>query len=753
MSRSSSPTRLRYALRSFRRLKREEMLRGLYRVSLLVLAAVFVDLAFPNRPAPNLPLLEEGMVPDQDIIAQFDFPVYKSESELARERAEAAGSVPPIFVHDPAAADSAIARLTQFFSAVQDAVSQGADPGEREDAVRNVLSDYRIAASDAQLGILLSEGSRGRLAASVVHVFDTLLRDGVVSSGDVGAPAAGGVILQREGRDNLLPRDSLLGQQSFYQQAASRAPADLGVTGLALYQRLLIRFFEPTIRLDRPATEAARAQARQAVDPVKQNVLKGERIVAAHERVGPEEVERLRAYRDRLREMGLSGDGGWLVLPRLGNLLYSGLLLLILGLVLRYFRNGIYESNRSVTLLWLLLLAVAGVGGLIAQTGSPAELIPLAFAALVVAALYDGVVALLTVFVITALVVGRPPLLSMSLLFFTLVGGCAAALSGRLVRRRAQTWSLAAVITAAYVLAAISVAFMLQYDIGWVLKSSLWGLINAVGSTLLAMGILPLAESFTGITTDQTLLELADLNRPLLRRLSLEAPGTYAHSINVANLAEAAAREIGANGLLVRVGVYYHDIGKIRKPQYFVENQPRGRNPHDKLKPAMSASIVREHVEEGLALADEAGLPDVVKRFITEHHGTQRIGFFYERAREMSPEAELDPDEFRYPGPQPASKETAIALLADSVESAARALQDPTPEKIEEVVGRIVDAKLSDGQMDRAPLTLREVSTIKEQFVKVLTGMYHHRLDYPQTTTSSVGVERSDVPVARGAPS
>lgn len=752
MSRSSSSTRVRYALRSFRRLKRADLLRTLYRILLLVLAAVFVDLAFPNRPTPSLPVLEEGMVPSEDVIAQFDFPVYKTESELARERAEAAGSVPPIFVHDPAAADSAIAQVSGFFSAVRDAVSEGKNPGEQQSAVRKILSDYRIAASDDQVGILLSDDSRGRLESSVARAFTTLLRGGVVSSSDLGAPSAGGVILRTDGRDNLLPRDSLLGQQGFYQQAASRAPADLGGTGLQLYQRLLIRFFEPTIRLDRPATEAARAQARQAVDPVKENVLKGERIVAAHERVGTEEVERLRAYRDHLREMGLSGDGGPLVLPRLGGLLYNLLLLIILGLVLRFFRSEIYESNRSVTLLWLLLLTVAGAGGLIAQTGSPTELIPLAFAALVVAALYDGAVALLSVFVITVLVVGRPPLLSMSILYFTLVGGAAAALSGRVVRRRAQTWSLAAVIAAAYLLAAVSVAFMLQYDAGWVLKASFWGLVNAVGSTLLAMGVLPLAESFTGITTDQTLLELADLNRPLLRRLSLEAPGTYAHSINVANLAEAAAREIGANSLLVRVGVYYHDIGKIRKPQYFVENQPRGRNPHDKLKPAMSASIVREHVEEGLALADEAGLPDVVKRFITEHHGTQRIGFFFERAKEMSPDAELDPDEFRYPGPQPASKETAIALLADSVESAARALQDPTPEKIQELVDRIVEMKLSDGQLDRAPLTLREISTIKEQFVKVLTSMYHHRLDYPQTAPPENG-ETSEEPVARGATS
>ena len=171
----------------------------------------------------------------------------------------------------------------------------------------------------------------------------------------------------------------------------------------------------------------------------------------------------------------------------------------------------------------------------------------------------------------------------------------------------------------------------------------------------------------------------------------------------MANLAEAAATAIGANGLLARVGIYYHDVGKMLKPQYFVENQPGGENPHDKLKPHTSASIVREHVVEGERMAREEGVPDVVARFIPEHHGTQLIGFFYEKAKEES-EEEPDPEEFRYPGPKPQSKETAIAMLADSVESATRALQDPSPERVRELVRTIVDGKIRDGQLSDAPL-------------------------------------------------
>jgi cyclic-di-AMP phosphodiesterase PgpH len=263
----------------------------------------------------------------------------------------------------------------------------------------------------------------------------------------------------------------------------------------------------------------------------------------------------------------------------------------------------------------------------------------------------------------------------------------------------------------------------------------MWGAANGVASALIAMGFLPLFETWTRITTDQTLLELADLNRPLLKRLSLEASGTYAHSINVANLAEAAARAIDANALLVRVGAYYHDVGKIVMPQYFIENQVRGRNPHEHIDPRKSAQIVRAHVMEGIKLAEQAKLPEAVRMFIPEHHGTQSIGFFYDQAREANPEAELDPADFAYRGPRPQSRETAILMLADSVESASKVLQEPTPDRIRALVDRIVDAKITQGQLDDAPLTMSDIAGIKEQFTSVLSGMYHHRIDYPTPRT------------------
>jgi putative nucleotidyltransferase with HDIG domain len=262
--------------------------------------------------------------------------------------------------------------------------------------------------------------------------------------------------------------------------------------------------------------------------------------------------------------------------------------------------------------------------------------------------------------------------------------------------------------------------------------SAVYGGLNALGSAALAMLVLPLAEAFTHSTTDLRLLELSDPNRPLLRRLATEAPGTYAHSVAMANLCEAACNAIGANGLLARVGCYYHDIGKLRHPQYFVENQGHARNPHAQLTPEQSGAVIRRHVEDGLALADEHHLPEVLRRFIPEHHGTSPIAYFLERAREENPASSLREEDFHYPGPLPQSAETAVALLADSVEAALRVLDDPTPEKIEDAIAHLVRNRIEAGQLREAPLTLREVEVVQGEFVRVLASMHHNRVEYPE---------------------
>lgn len=246
----------------------------------------------------------------------------------------------------------------------------------------------------------------------------------------------------------------------------------------------------------------------------------------------------------------------------------------------------------------------------------------------------------------------------------------------------------------------------------------------ALGATLLYR-----ADRLQRIPEHLRWLAWADLNRPLLRRLSLEAPGTYAHTMVIASLCEAACNAIGADGLLARVGAYYHDIGKLRKPTHFVENQARGRNPHDKLKPATSAGIIRGHVRDGLEMARDHGVPAPIRAFIAEHHGTLPIAFFLEKARER--DASVSATEYCYQGPIPQSAETAVLMLADGVEAKVRALPEPSPTAIGEAIDAIFARRLEEGQLAQAPLTLRQLGVVRAQFVRILSAMHHGRIEYP----------------------
>ncbi len=261
--------------------------------------------------------------------------------------------------------------------------------------------------------------------------------------------------------------------------------------------------------------------------------------------------------------------------------------------------------------------------------------------------------------------------------------------------------------------------------------------LNGVVSSIIVIGILPVFEYLFKIVTNISLLELADFNHPLLQRLTLEAPGTYHHSLVVGNLSDAACQAVGANALLARIGAYYHDIGKLSKPGYFSENQSMQLNKHDDLSPTMSKLVIMNHVKEGVDLAKKYKLNDRLVEFIQAHHGNSLVFYFYRRALENPEKSqEVDEDGFRYPGPKPKTKEVAIVLLADSVEAATRTLKEPSPANIEEIVHKVINNKFIDGQMDECELTLKELEKIAVVFVRILSGIYHNRVTYPESPKS-----------------
>jgi len=407
---------------------------------------------------------------------------------------------------------------------------------------------------------------------------------------------------------------------------------------------------------------------------------------------------------------------------------------LLFGVLLLLMRPEIYRSARHVVVFAAGFAAVAAVAGFLAREQDPRiELIPVALPVFLYAVLYDARIAAVAAMTLAVLVGSQPSLTGSEALAFCFVGGVASALAVRRIRSRGRAYGFVAIVAAIYAVAAAVSGLLSSDPVAHIAASAAMGAANAVVSAALAMLILPAAETFTRATTDLRLLELSDPNRPLLRRLAAEAPGTWAHSLALASLCEAACNDIGANGLLARVGCYYHDVGKLSHPSYFLENQPPGtRNPHEGMRPAESAALIRRHVEEGLALGHEYGLPEAVLAFIPEHHGTSEISYFAEKARDAEPDAVLPPEIFRYPGPNPRSAETAVVMIGDGVEAALRVLDEPTPATIDQAVGHLIRQRIEAGLLLEAPLTMRQIEFVRRAFVRHAAGMRHARIDYPE---------------------
>lgn len=313
-----------------------------------------------------------------------------------------------------------------------------------------------------------------------------------------------------------------------------------------------------------------------------------------------------------------------------------------------------------------------------------------------------------------------------------LVGIIVGATSLKKVSQRNDILYSTLYVAISVAIVVLSSGILLSNNIKKILLDMALASFGAFISGILAIGLLPFLESSFSLVTNMKLLELSNPNSPLLKRLLMEAPGTYHHSVMVANLAEVAAEEVGANPMLVRVGAYYHDVGKIKRPFFFGENQLGGVNPHDKISPSLSTSIIISHVKDGLELAKEYDIPTVVSDMIAQHHGTTLVKYFYFTLKNSSENPEdIKEEDFKYPGPRPQSKEAAIIMMADSVEAAVRSIQEPTLDKIEEMVNNIVKDKLNSNQLNECDLTFRDLEAIKSCFLRVLKGIYHHRIEYP----------------------
>lgn len=694
---------------------------------------------FPEAPATQIPIYEVGAVATDNVIAPFAYDVPKTDAELQRERDDIVRATGPVFRHAPAALDTSLALLSGLSQAVAAAAAvRPQSLGVIESAARQ----FGVALSPEDAAYLASPVRAQRVFAAVRRVFDRWVAGGVAPSGSVDQ-LRGEILLRRGEQEVRLPVDSLLSFGQLISRARLLNPDPDSEAGTGVYLKVITSLFRPTITVDRTQTERRLEELRRSISVSKYSVRAGEKIVGEHEVVGREEHEKLRALQQRLGERGAQPR----IRRAIGAIMFDLVILILLFVTLYLFRPQIYGHWRSVVVIAGLVALCVSAAALVSHMRPlRPELIPVTLAAVVISALWDQRISMVITTIITILIGAQAPFRGTNALFVNLVGGAVAALSVRAVTRRHQSYVWLVATGCAYLVAAIAIGLMLDQSAGVIGASAGHGALNALVSILLALLLLPIAEWFTGIETDLTLLEWSDLNRPLMQRLSLEAPGTFAHTMVIANLADAGCRAIGANGLLARVGAYYHDIGKLARPQYFVENQAKNRNPHDALGPDASADIIRAHVVEGLRLAEQFRLPHVLRAFITEHHGTGQIAYFLGKAVEKG--EEFNPASYEYPGPIPRSAETAVVMLADGVEAATRVLNEPTPPRVREVIEHIVRQRLEQGQLREAPLTLRQVEIVKAEFARVLSGMYHSRIDYPRSS-GGISAEFASTPPPR----
>lgn len=517
-------------------------------------------------------------------------------------------------------------------------------------------------------------------------------------------------------------RVSLLGLAQAKSSLEGRVSSSVPSSYASVVAQLAGSFVRPNVVLDQEATAQARRAARDAVPSVRITMEKGETIIRDGEVVTALHREKLEAtgiLNPRVRWEDLAGTG----LPTV-------ILALIMMFYLYLYEGGMRSQPRRLIILALIIvLTVLAAKLTVPGRDVYAFVFPMAAAPMLIGSLVSTPAAVLSTILLSIAIgfVGAND--PQQLITVHLLSGLAGALLIRRAERLTTFFMAGAGVATASFLGILSFHLLAQdYEISRLGLYAFVSVVNGGLSAILTLGILALFGLIFGLVTPLHLLELGHPHQKLLRLLAIEAPGTYHHSILVANLAERAAEAVNADALLIRVAAYYHDIGKVTRPGFFVENQMHGENVHDDLEPAMSARVVATHVEDGIKLAQKHRLPRQIQDLIRQHHGTKLVQYFYHRACQ---EGEVDPDAYRYPGPRPHSKEAAILMLADTIEAAARSLKEHSTGALESLVEKMVNQCLADGQLNDCDLTLRELDTIKESFRSVIRGAYHPRVEYP----------------------
>jgi len=717
---------------------------------LVFVTIVLVVMMFPKGESIEFEVDINSIWLEDDLIASMPYEILKDPLIFEREKAAAANSVHQIFVKDdniPSMVNDSIKSYNEFIISIMDSDiflknQQGVSKSFLSEnsylALRNIRRRESILASNG-------EYKMSDIFISGYDIISRIYRRGYinVSIEDIEKDS----IAVREGKyQKIMSKINYYDANNISEFIEARLRKIIRNDELIISaaKEYISEFIKPNIIVSEKLTNESKQAAISKISQNKGIVNENERIVAKHDRITAEVKNKIDSYR---KAKGID-YGFWQSFAQdIGVFLHVSVIFLLLGIYTYLFRKKIYKDNLMILLIFIIILLICLMAYFVSQlnVAGPVEiLILLPVVSMMITIIFDSRIGFYTT-VVSALLIGGIRSNDYALVVMNIVAGGLAAYTVRDIKNRNQIFRSFFFILLGYLLSIVAFGLESFSSPEQILFHSSFAATNALLSPALTFGLIIFVEKIFGITTDLTLLELSDFNSPLLRDLARNAPGTFNHSMTIGAMVENAADIIGANQILVRIGAYYHDIGKLTSPDGFVENQRNNINLHEALEPSESAKLILGHVSKGIELARKNNIPEEVIDFIPMHHGTLAVSYFYEKAKEKYGEQNVNKDDFRYPGPKPNSKETALLMLADACESAVRAMDDPDVQKVTNMINNIIQIRIDDGQLNESPITLRDIEKIREIFINILIGQHHKRIKYPkQEELENKSAEKKD---------
>ena len=741
-------------------------------IAILTTVIIFLSFFFPQGKT-LLYSYQLNDVAQEEVVAPFNFPILKTSNELQLDLEDALRSEPFLFLRSQNVVITQINVIEAYFDHINSIQLANKKLAKSKDtlyrnrfteqfdlsridvqsdsAALNVLMEtvkenYNFAFNDDKWNeIFLADDSNNliidlpNLKKEIIQISRNRWAEGIydISISEIlGKKVA--IVTNNNEAPELTEPVSYNDIQDAWTKArfevTNRFPDDISISRDLGYS-LIVEFMKPNLIYDRETTERRQKARQDRVPRNKGIILKNERILDANTRVTEDDLQKLFSLSVSIDNKAMQESRSDTVLAYVGRILVIGIIVSFFFTFLLTYRKHIFDDWRMVLLIGLIFLIEVSLAFLFKQNLELSEyLIPITVAAMVLTIMFDARIAFMgitSIILLITILIGNNVEFMVTAMFNSSVGIYAV----RQLRRRSQLFTAIFALLSSSALVIIGQGLFKGH--AWILMGNdMMNLsIVAILSPIVTYGLIGLLEVSFGITTNLTLIELLDFQHPLLKRLQNEANGTFNHSIVVGNLAEACSDAIGANSLLCRVGAYYHDLGKMARPEYYIENQYAGENRHDNLTSVMSAKIIKNHVTDGLELAKEYRLPTIVSDFIPMHHGTTRVEYFYRKALEE--DKNVEEVQFQYPGPKPNTKETGILMICEAVEAAVRSIKKPDIMKIEAMIDKIINMRVTAGQLSECPLTMDELTRIKGKvdgssgLLPVLRGIYHIRIEYP----------------------